>query len=360
MAVFGQNKREQGYPTTTSYASYGNLRDRGFPNNYYDNGSAMTGSKLSGSTTNYGTRSIGSSSGSGSGTRRLSASASTSANNLGNAYNALLAAYQKNDYSDYLAQMRGLAQAAYSRGMNALNDAYNTQMSSLADNLNSTRNQLMDSYNRSRENITDDAENSLKQAYINRKLSERNLGQQMSAMGLSGGATETTLASMNNNYGNARNNIDNETNKNLSSLEGNYNDSLAQALQAYNSAVATANAQKAQQAMALESALANNEMSALGDYQSLMQQENQNYLNLLKTAIDNGASFSYTPTEAGNAVKALAFQQASQPTTNTNYAVLEALMNAQQAPGQNGAAVALTNPTVNNNYLAQILAQLRG
>lgn len=322
-------------PTSTG----GNLTSRGYPASYAPT-SGVNGART---TTTGGSKSGGSGS---------------SASSTADAYNALLAAYRQNDYSDYLNQMRAAAQSAYDRGMGALNDAYNSQMSSLSNNLNETRNQLANQYNYSRGNINNDAADSLKQAYINRMQSERNLGQQMSAQGLSGGATETTLANMLNNYGNARNNIQTTANRSLADLEQNYNANLSQAMQAYNSAVANANLQKAQQAIQLENALSNNQISALSDYQSLMQRENQNYLDLLKTAIANGANFAYTPTQANNAVQGVALQQATMPTANSNYAALQALMNAQQTPGS-GAAISLTNPTT-NNYLAQILAQLQG
>lgn len=276
-----------------------------------------------------------------------------------NAYSALLAAYRGNDYSDYYNQMRAAAQAAYDRGMAALNNAYNQQMSSLRSNLDETKGMLTKNYNTSRGNINSDSEQSMKQAYINHMNSQRNLGQQMAAQGLSGGATETSMANMNNAYGNARNDIDLATNKNLSELEGTYNSSLSEAMQAYNSAVANANMQKAQQEIALENALASNQMSALSDYQSLMQAENQNYLELLKSAIAHGADFNFTPTQANNAVNGINYTQATMPLDSTNYAALQALMNAQQTPG-GGAAVSLANPALNNNYLAEMIKQLYG
>jgi len=326
----------------TVYQAYGgvgtggqNLRDQAYPNYY----SSSTG--VAGANRNTGnTRSTGSTS-----------TKSSSATNMANAYNALLAAYKQNDYSDYLRQMREAAQGAYDRGMSALNSAYDAQMNSLSGNLDSTRSQLADQYNRSKQSITDDANESLRQAYINKMLSQRNLGQQMTAQGLTGGATETTMANMLNNYGNARNNINTTQNRNLSNLEGNYNDNLAQALQAYNSAVANANLQKAQQAMSLENALANNQISALGDYQTLMQRENQNYLDLLKSAIANGASFSYDPTAANNAVKAVAVQQAANPNLVNNYATIQELMGGGNTPGVNTPGVTVLNQAANNGTL---------
>jgi hypothetical protein len=269
---------------------------------------------------------------------------------MANAYNALLAAYKQNDYSDYLRQMREAAQNAYDRGMGALNSAYDQQMNSLSSNLNETKNQLSDQYNRSRQNISDDASESLRQAYINKMLSQRNLGQQMSAQGLTGGATETTMANMLNNYGNARNNINTTQNRNLSSLEGNYNDNLSQAMQAYNSAVATANLQKAQQQMSLENALANNQISALGDYQTLMQRENQNYLDLLKAAIANGASFSYDPTQDNNKFNAISLQQAANPNLVNNLTAIEELM-GNNTPGVTTPGVTVLNQAANSGDL---------
>ena len=247
--------------------------------------------------------------------------------------------------------MREAAQNAYDRGMNALNSAYDNQLTSLGDNLKEINSQLENQYNRSRNSISQDAESSLRQAYINRMLSQKNLGQQMSAQGLTGGATETTMASMLNNYNNARNNINTAMNNNLYNLEGNYSDNISQARQAYNTAVANANLARAQQAMSLENALANNQISALGDYQTLLQRDNQNYLDLLKAAIQNGASFSYDPTQANNTFRAVNVQQAANPNLASNYQAIQELMNAQSVPGTSTPGVTVLNQGGNNETL---------
>ena len=354
----GNVSGKNGMPTTVSGGSTfykingttntsGNLRDRGYPNEYYyGDGTSGASDRPRGTTT---------SGSSGSGKSGSTASASA---NMANAYNALLAAYKGNDYSDYLAQMRAAAQNAYDRGMNALNSAYDEQMNSLNNNLSETKNTLLDQYNRSRKGIMDDAANSLRQAYINKMLSQKNLGQQMSALGLSGGATESTLANMANNYGNARSAINTAQNNNLYNLEGNYNSNLSQAMQAYNSAVANANLQKAQQAMSLENALANNEISALGDYQSLMQRQNENYLDLLKSAIAHGASFSYDPTSANNGVAAVNLQQASNPNYVNALTAIQELMGGQNTPGVSSPGITVAN-TSSQDTLAELLAQLQ-
>ena len=339
------------YNTGSSYISNGevtpNATTQGVPGSRGTTSSSSSSSRP---------RTSGGSSGGSSG-GYSSSSSSSNGYDTAAAYNALLAAYRQNDYSDYLAQRQAAAQRAYDRSMSALNDAYNSQVSSLNDNLASTKGQLSSQYNYSKNNINRDAEKSLRQAYINKVLSEKNLNQQMSALGLSGGATETTLAKMLNNYGNARNNINNTMADNLASLENTYQSGLAQAMQAYNSALANANAQKANQTMTLENALSNNEIAALGDYQSLMQQQNAQYLDLLKSAIANGAKFSYTPTEATNDVQAMAFQQTANPTLATNYAALQELM-GQNLPGTTKPGVTVLNTNSGANDLASILAQL--
>lgn len=67
-----------------------------------------------------------------------------------------------------------------------------------------------ETYNNSMGNLNAATESSLRQAYIKHKMDEKNMPQQMQAFGMSGGATETTLANMKNAYGNNRTSIMNE------------------------------------------------------------------------------------------------------------------------------------------------------
>ena len=110
--------------------------------------------------------------------------------------------------------------------------------------------------------------------------------------------------------------------------------------------------------MSLENALANNQISALGDYQTLMQREIQNYLDLLKAAIQNGASFSYDPTAANNAVKAVAVQQAANPNLVNNYATIQELMGGGNTPGVTTPGVTVLNQASGTDDLASLLAKL--
>lgn len=71
------------------------------------------------------------------------------------------------------------------------------------------------------------ADKSLKEAYIANMLAKRNLPQQLKAVGVSGGASETTLADIQNTYMNNR-----------FGIEGNRNDANRQARLAYDNGVA--------------------------------------------------------------------------------------------------------------------------
>jgi len=250
-----------------------------------------------------------------------------------------------------------MLQDLYNRQKSALNGAYDAYLGALADNLRSTEDALGDAYSRSKSSIMDDSRASLKQAYINKVLQEKNLDQSLAAQGLSGGATETTKASMSNNYGNARNEINRTTNNNLSTLEGEYNQNLAQALQAYNTAVANAQLQKAQQEMEIENALVNGQLDAMEKMGGGFGDDGT-YMAALQTVLDNGSSYEWNPTEANNAVKALELQMGGGADTrlqNNILAALQAIMSSQGGKG----AVALQNPMA-QNYLAAIMKQLQG
>ena len=127
---------------------------------------------------------------------------------------AVQAASSGPSYADAYADALASIMAEQRRQREA---AYQKAAAAQKENLSFATNQLNDT--------TNDA---LKQAYINKMQTLRNLPQQMSAQGLNGGASETTLASMNNNYGNARNQLETERLKQLANLQNTYQNNLAQ------------------------------------------------------------------------------------------------------------------------------------
>ena len=147
------------------------------------------------------------------------------------------------------------AQNYYNNNLSALQNAYSQKLAGLQSNLASTQDLLKSNFNLSKDNLYSDAERALQEAYINRMMNERALQQQLNAQGLTGGATESAIASMLNNYGTSRNNINTAYNSNLAQLEQAYLNNLAQAQQDYNNAVAKAASDNANYRMELENAL---------------------------------------------------------------------------------------------------------
>lgn len=75
--------------------------------------------------------------------------------------------------------------------------------------------------------VNDTTDRALQEAYINKMISLRDLPQQMSAQGLSGGASETSTAGLYNNYGNARNQLELGRQNELSNLLNVYQQNMA-------------------------------------------------------------------------------------------------------------------------------------
>lgn len=216
----------------------------------------------------------------------------------------------------YLAEIerrqRQAADDMYNRNVEALNNAYSQRGDLLKNNLNATLGNLQTDYNASRDSINRDATAAAKEAYINRMMSQRNLAQNMAAQGLSGGASESTMAGLENSYGEARNTIANTANQNLGNLENLYTKNRNAAQQAYNDQLAADALQKAQYMVQFEN-----------DRQNLVAQAYQNQLSQLMSldpsylaamSARNTEQASFTPeqqAEASNAVQQVNTSQGS-------------------------------------------------
>ena len=240
------------------------------------------------------------------------------------------------------AQRRAAAQAAYDRSMAALNSSYNTMQNSLKGNYNSTLGQLEQNYNTGVAGVNKQADNAQQQAYIHYMMNKRDMGQQLAAQGLSGGASESALAGMYNNYGNSRNTIDSGRNDSLADLMNDWNTNKASALQAYNSQLAEMAMQKANAVQQLENNLANliaNAATANYDAQFSLSSD---YLSKMMDLASRGGSYAsavanraYSPT---NALLTASTQQgaAAMPTVFNAYQQAQNALDAQMAAANPG------------------------
>ncbi len=217
-----------------------------------------------------------------------------------------------------LAELRAAANEAYNRNMARIESSYNNAAGSLRSNYDSTVGRLNAARDKSMGDVNSDAEKSLQEAYINNMLTRKNLNQRLSAMGYNGGATETTMGSLENQYGSSRAGINEAANKSIANLNQTYGDNLAGALQSYNSAMANLNLQRMQLENAAENARNNLEASYRPSTENLAM--NQDYVNALKNVLTRQSQYTFNPTEATNNFVAGNAQQAQSAAQGTNYA----------------------------------------
>ena len=217
-----------------------------------------------------------------------------------------------------LAELRAAANEAYNRNMARIESSYNNAAGSLRSNYDSTVGRLNAARDKSMGDVNSDAEKSLQEAYINNMLTRKNLNQRLSAMGYNGGATETTMGSLENQYGSSRAGINEAANKSIANLNQTYGDNLAGALQSYNSAMANLNLQRMQLENAAENARNNLEASYRPSTENLAM--NQDYVNALKNVLTRQSQYTFNPTEATNNFVAGNAQQAQSAAQGNNYA----------------------------------------
>lgn len=264
-------------------------------------------------------------------------------------------------YAQLAAEAQAKAEAAYQRNMERISSAYGSAANSLSGNYNSTVSRLNAARDKSMGDVRGDAEKSLQEAYINNMLTRKNLNQRLSAMGYNGGATETTMAGLENQYGNSRTGINETLNKNLSDLNMTYGDNLAAALQSYNSAKANLDLQRMQLEMQAESARQNAEASSMSAYMNI----DSGYLNALQAALKNQAAYQYDPTQATNQYVAGNAQQAASASEGANYskylaqAQLQASQGASTSTIRNNLFNAVQSGEIGIDTLYNILSQLR-
>lgn len=107
-------------------------------------------------------------------------------------------------YEDQLAAAKASAAKAQDEKNAQAQNAYDATVKALEENYasgSSTVNQGYDSKIDQQNQVSD---NALKEAYISKMMSQRNLGQQMAAQGRSGGAAESTLLGLQNAYNTSR------------------------------------------------------------------------------------------------------------------------------------------------------------
>ena len=289
-------------------------------------------------------------SGSGSGASS-SATAAAEAAKAAAAYQAYLLEIQR--------RQQQAADDAYNRNVAAMNQAFDQRGQLLKGNLDSTLANLQTDYDSSRDAINRDATEAAREAYINRMMSQRNLAQNMAAQGLSGGASETTLAGLENNYGNARNQIAATANENLGSLEDLYTKNRNSAMQEYNDQLAADALARAQYMTQFENDRQNMLAQAYDSQLQQLMSLDPSFVAAMSAARNSQAGF--TPTEQAVPVNTPAAVSTTQGAINVRaprYAVRLAQQMASEGQNENSIVQALMKNSVSADSINAILSQL--
>ena len=321
------------------------------PGDYYNSGSSKKPS------------SSGGSSGGSSKPNYTQTAPPASSPNWQDQFNSLYQQQQANA-NKYQQQLQQAAQNSYNNNMNALNAAYQSKLNALASGFNSTKDSLGRQYDASKGEVNRDAERALREAYVNKMMSGKNLQQQLTAQGISGGAAESTLASLQNNYGNSRNGIETTRNDNLTELLNTYQNNMAAAEQEYYNRLAAAEDQKTQLAMQIENALAN---ALTGSYESQINAltgADSAYYDFMGDLLKQQMSYQYKNANATNPVAMITSLAQNDMGTYTDKAKYDAWINRAselKAAGQSDEAIMnqLFQAGASQQMIADILNQMR-
>lgn len=162
----------------------------------------------------------------------------------------------------HLAEQRALQDQLRQERLSGLEKTYNELLSGANNSYQTLKNMRNDNYNYSSGVVNNNSDEALRQAYIGKMMQQRNLNQQLSAMGRSGGASESTLLNLANAYGSQRGQTERQRTDLLSGLTNELNSGNAQDTLWYNNLV---NQYKSQYAASRDAVL-NDAISALSSY----------------------------------------------------------------------------------------------
>lgn len=174
--------------------------------------------------------------------------------------------------------------AIYQQKLDAQNAANEqrraARLGALQSNYANAKSKLSDAFNSGETALNNDANNALRESYINMMLNQKRLNQQLESQGINGGAMESSLARAYNDYGNSRNNIEQGRMDALRELLSQYQGQLGDMESAYASNLAD-----------LDSDYFGNGLDFVTDYyNTIANLQAQNAASSLKNALGKGTT----------------------------------------------------------------------
>jgi len=125
----------------------------------------------------------------------------------------------------------------YNSNSASIESEYANALKALGANLSDTENLLRSQYDTSQNTLEEQRRRALQEAYIQRMMEQKSLSDTLADYGLSGGATESVLSNLLNNYRGNRNSIENNATVALRDLLEKYNSNVASARERYNTSL---------------------------------------------------------------------------------------------------------------------------
>lgn len=189
--------------------------------------------------------------------------------------------------------------AIYQQKLDAQNAANEqrraARLGALQSNYANAKSKLSDAFNSGETALNTDAERALREAYVQAKLNERALNQQLQSMGINGGAAESSLAKAYNDYGNSRNAIEQNRMDALKELLSQYQGQLGDMESAYSANLAD-----------LDSDYFGNGLDFITNYyDTIANLQAQNAASNLKSALGKSGGAKITTDDGGLDTKSI-------------------------------------------------------
>ena len=166
-------------------------------------------------------------------------------------YSSSSGSYNSGYDSGYQTQMAGI-QDYISSMMAAYQQAYEAQLSAIREAQAAQERARREALGYAQGSVNQNSDEALRQAYIQARKAQRDMPQQLAAQGISGGLSESTAASLQNQYGENRNELEQARQQALAQLASEYASGAATDASGYNMQIANILGQQAQQNAALQ------------------------------------------------------------------------------------------------------------
>lgn len=193
-----------------------------------------------------------------------------------------------NEYDNNYNSLMDALMQMYGANSSSLEDSYAQLLNALGLNYSDSEGLLRSQYENSQAELEESRRRQLQEAYISRMMQQKNLADQLDALGLTGGASETLLGSLLNNYANNRASVEEQIRTSLRDLLNNYMTNQSNARQRYNESLINAQQKQLNARQDLLNNLYNAQTNALNTRANMRDDAYNDLYNTLASLVAKG------------------------------------------------------------------------